>query len=146
MTRWWWVRHGPTHQKAFTGWRDVPVDLSDTGKIERLRAALPEGATVVSSDLIRAIETANAIAPDGARLPHEPALREINFGIWDGMHFRDIAKRDPDLSRAFGKHPERLPPPMAKAGTPSRRAAPVSLTGSTRINPSPILSLWHILA
>lgn len=111
MTRWWWVRHGPTHQKAFTGWRDVPADLSDTGKIERLRAALPEGATVVSSDLIRAIETANAIAPDGARLPHEPALREINFGIWDGMHFRDIAKRDPDLSRAFWETPGEIAAP-----------------------------------
>ena len=27
--RLWWVRHGPTHEKAFCGWRDVPADLSD---------------------------------------------------------------------------------------------------------------------
>ncbi|MDX5383564.1 MAG: histidine phosphatase family protein, partial [Rhodobacterales bacterium] len=29
MTRFFWLRHGPTHQKVFTGWRDVPADLSD---------------------------------------------------------------------------------------------------------------------
>ena len=24
--RLWWVRHGPTHEKAFCGWRAVPAD------------------------------------------------------------------------------------------------------------------------
>ena len=33
--RLWWVRHGPTHEKAMTGWRDVPADLSDTAAIAR---------------------------------------------------------------------------------------------------------------
>ena len=36
MTTWHWVRHGPTHQKSFVGWRDVPADLSDHAQIERL--------------------------------------------------------------------------------------------------------------
>ncbi|PHR02026.1 MAG: histidine phosphatase family protein, partial [Sulfitobacter sp.] len=38
MTIWHWVRHGPTHEKAFVGWRDVPADLSDTAQIARLNA------------------------------------------------------------------------------------------------------------
>ena len=105
MTRWWWVRHGPTHQKAFTGWRDVPADLSDQAKIERLRQALPDGAVTVSSDLIRAVATADAIAPEGLRLPHATDLREFDFGVWDGMHFSDVAARDPDLSRRFWEQP-----------------------------------------
>ena len=38
MTTFWWVRHGPTHQTAFTGWRDVPADLSDAAALEAFLA------------------------------------------------------------------------------------------------------------
>ena len=100
-----WIRHGPTHQTAFTGWRDVPADLSDAGALERLRAALPRAARVVSSDLIRAVATADAIAQGRARLPDEQDLREFDFGAWDGLHFEAVAARDPDLSRAFWERP-----------------------------------------
>ena len=47
VTRFWWVRHGPTHEKAFVGWRDVPADLSDHAAIARLDAHLPQGAVLV---------------------------------------------------------------------------------------------------
>ena len=33
MTVWHWVRHAPTHETAFVGWRDVPADLSDRARI-----------------------------------------------------------------------------------------------------------------
>ncbi|MEO0677999.1 MAG: histidine phosphatase family protein, partial [Pseudomonadota bacterium] len=46
MTTFWWVRHGPTHEKAFTGWRDVPADLSDTAALQRLSAFLPSDAPI----------------------------------------------------------------------------------------------------
>ncbi|KIN74838.1 histidine phosphatase family protein [Sulfitobacter guttiformis] len=106
MTTWHWVRHGPTHEKSFVGWRDVPADLSDTALIARVRDHLPKEALVVSSDLIRSIATADALAlPDHTRLPHEADLREINFGIWDGMHFDAVAARDPRLSREFWEKP-----------------------------------------
>ena len=58
MTTLWLVRHGPTHAKAMIGWTDLPADLSDAGAIARLRAALPD-APIVSSDLIRAVTTAD---------------------------------------------------------------------------------------
>jgi alpha-ribazole phosphatase len=106
MTTWHWVRHGPTHEKSFVGWRDVPADLSDTALIERVREHLPDDAVVVSSDLIRSVATADALrAPRHTRLPHEPDLREIHFGVWDGMHFDAVAARDPVLSRAFWEKP-----------------------------------------
>lgn len=111
MTRWWWVRHGPTHQKAFTGWRDVPADLSDTDQIARLEAHLPRNAVVISSDLIRAVETASAIQGPRERLPHSPNLREFNFGVWDGLKFDEVAARDPELSRAFWEKPGDLAAP-----------------------------------
>jgi broad specificity phosphatase PhoE len=106
MTIWHWVRHGPTHQKNFVGWRDVPADLSDTARIERLRAHLPATAFVVSSDLIRATATADMVQGDGhTRLRHHRDLREFDFGDWDGMHFSDVSARDPDLSRAYWEKP-----------------------------------------
>ena len=61
MTTWHWIRHGPTHQKNFTGWRDVPADLSDTAAVARLSAHLPGTALVISSDLTRSVTTASAL-------------------------------------------------------------------------------------
>ena len=78
-TRWWWVRHGPTHEKAFVGWRDVPADLSDHAQLKRLSDFLPADALVVSSDLIRASDTASAIQGARTELPHEHNFREMNF-------------------------------------------------------------------
>ena len=111
MTRLWWVRHGPTHEKAFVGWRDVPADLSDQALIDRVAAYLPADALVVSSDLIRASATADAIGKTRERLPDDPALREFDFGAWDGLHFDQVAKQDPDLSRNFWENPGDLAPP-----------------------------------
>lgn len=112
MTTWHWVRHGPTHAKTFVGWRDVPADLSDLGQIARLKAHLPDDAVVVSSDLSRATATADAVSDVGhRRLPHDPHLREIHFGHWDGMHFDAIADRDPSLSRLFWENPGEIAAP-----------------------------------
>lgn len=106
MTIWHWVRHGPTHEKTFVGWRDVPADLSDTAQIARLDAHLPQEALMISSDLIRCVATADVLThPTRARLPHDPDLRELDFGVWDGMHFTDVAARDPVLSRSYWENP-----------------------------------------
>lgn len=111
VTRWWWVRHGPTHEKTMVGWRDVPADLSDDNRIARLHAFLPEPAVVVSSDLIRAAATADRLEATRVRLPHERDLREFNFGAWDGLGFSDIMDREPELSRRFWETPGDVAPP-----------------------------------
>lgn len=106
MTRFFWVRHGPTHQKNFVGWRDVPADLSDKAQLKRLSDYLPQEAMLISSDLIRCVATADAIAlPARTRLPHDPELREFNFGDWDGKHFSEVSKTHPALSRAYWETP-----------------------------------------
>ncbi len=111
MARWWWVRHGPTHARALTGWRDIPADLSDTAALARLNAALPENALLLSSDLLRARETADALAGRRLRLPDAPALREMDFGRWDGLSAAEVMARDPSLSRAFWESPGDAAPP-----------------------------------
>ncbi len=121
MTTWHWVRHGPTHQKAFCGWRDVPADLSDRAAIARLNAALPATALLVSSDLIRASATADCLSRDclsldgrsggRQRLPDDPGLREFNFGSWEGLDFTAVSQCCPDLSRAYWEDPGDAAPP-----------------------------------
>lgn len=106
MTVWHWVRHGPTHEKTFVGWRDVPADLSDTAQITRLSNYLPQNALLISSDLSRCVATADVLTDFGRkRLPHDDQLREFNFGVWDGMGFEEVSARDPDLSRAYWESP-----------------------------------------
>lgn len=116
MTVWHWVRHGPTHAKNFVGWRDVPADLTDEEHLTRLRQTLPGRAILLSSDLDRARKTANALqSPDHVRLPDDPHLREIHFGLWDGMHFSDVALRDPTLSREFWERPGSISSPSGES-------------------------------
>lgn len=111
MTRVFWLRHGPTHQRAFTGWRDVPADLSDTARLDQVAALLPADAAVVSSDLIRARDTADALARGRRRLADDPDLREFHFGDWDGLEFAEVAARDPVLSRRYWETPGDVAPP-----------------------------------
>ena len=115
MTTFWWVRHGPTHEKNFVGWRDVPADLSDQAQIQRLDAYLPKDAIIISSDLKRCIATADAIQGERHRLPHDPLLREFNFGDWDGLHFSEVAERWPELSRAYWESPGDTSPPNGES-------------------------------
>jgi alpha-ribazole phosphatase len=111
MTVWHWVRHGPTHEKAFVGWRDVPADLSDRAQIARLDAHLPKPALLVSSDLIRSVATADVLGPGRSRLPHDARIREFNFGEWDGQRFDEITATHPELSRRYWEDPGDVAPP-----------------------------------
>ncbi len=111
MQDWYWVRHGPTHARSMIGWTDLPADLSDVDQIARVQAHLPPDAPVVSSDLVRAVDTAQALA--GAR-SHEtisPALREIHFGAWEGRTQAEIEAEDRDRIFSFWDQPGDIAPP-----------------------------------
>lgn len=111
MTRLFLVRHGPTHAKTMVGWSDLPADLSDTAQLSRLADYLPAGATVVSSDLSRAADTASAIQRDRIRLPHHRDLREIHFGAWELRSWAEIDAEDPEHIRAYWETPGDVRPP-----------------------------------
>ena len=115
MTSWWWVRHGPTHAKAFTGVTDLPADLSDTAALQRLEHHLPDDSLVVSSDLIRAMTTADAIQADRPRLPNNTEIREMNFGEWEARTFAEVNASHPELSRKFWTEPGDIAPPNGES-------------------------------
>jgi broad specificity phosphatase PhoE len=109
MSRFFWVRHGPTHAKSMVGWSDLPADLSDTAALDRLDGFLPRDALVISSDLSRAVTTADAILRGRSRLPHDRDLREMHFGAWELKRFDEI--EDQDHIRAFWDQPGDVRPP-----------------------------------
>ena len=114
-TRFWWVRHGPTHSKAAIGWTDLAADLSDTKALKRLSDYLPPSAELVSSDLVRASATADAVQAGRTRQPDNAALREMNFGDWDGRSFHEIEENYPETSRQFWEAPGKIAPPNGES-------------------------------
>lgn len=142
MTVWHWVRHGPTHEKNFVGWRDVPADLSDRDQIARLSAHLPDNALMISSDLVRCTATADALSgPTRTRLPHDPQLREFNFGVWDGMGFEAVSARDPELSRAYWEKPGDVTAPQGESWNDAANRAGPAVDALTAAHPE-----RHIIA
>jgi len=105
------VRHGETawnREEVFRGRADVP--LNETGRIQaravsRSLADEPVDA-VYSSPLVRAIETAEAIAaPHGlAVAPHEE-LTDFDCGDWQGHTLDEVRTGYPDLFRAWADRP-----------------------------------------
>jgi len=107
----YFVRHGETTwnaQMKIQGHSDV--SLSDRGrgqaKLLAQRLANEKIHCFYSSDLVRASETAKIVAQ-----PHEmdvlttPALRELNFGIWEGLTVKEIEETYPGQIRSWWTNP-----------------------------------------
>lgn len=141
---WFWVRHGPTHAKAMIGWTDLPADLSDTAKLARLEATLPKDALVVSSDLVRAVATADAVQGARTRLPHMEALREMHFGAWEGLTHSEAEALDRDRIFAFWDQPGDVAPPEGEAWNALRaRVDGAVATLDAALPPGPIIAVAH---
>lgn len=145
MTTWHWVRHGPTHEKAFVGWRDVAADLSDYAQLARLDGLLPREAVLISSDLTRARQTADVLAEGRVRLGDHPDLREFHFGEWDGHQAADVARSHPELSRAYWETPGDVTPPGGESwNTAAARVARVVDALTAAHGDAHIVAVAHI--
>jgi broad specificity phosphatase PhoE len=99
------VRHAETVWNAEERWQgQTDVALSDRGRrevalvAERMKAERFD--RVVSSDLVRARETAAGIAPN-ASIEVDSTLREMHLGAWCGLLHGEVAARFPDELRAL---------------------------------------------
>jgi probable phosphoglycerate mutase len=111
------IRHGETAWNVDTrlqGQLDIP--LNDTGRWQaaRLAGALAdEGlAAVYSSDLVRALQTARALAdPLGLPVRTECGLRERAFGAFEGLTYAEVDRDWPaDALRWRRREPGWGPP------------------------------------
>ncbi|GAB4123338.1 MAG: histidine phosphatase family protein [Rubrivivax sp.] len=90
-----WLRHGETALNAARVMQPADTPLSARGlaqaraAAERLAALRP--AAIVSSDLPRALQTAEALAAlTGLPVHTEPLLQERNFGAWRGRPWDEL--------------------------------------------------------
>ncbi|HEY4066476.1 MAG TPA: histidine phosphatase family protein [Burkholderiaceae bacterium] len=103
------IRHGETAWNVLgriQGQLDEP--LNDTGRwqAQRLAGAVADDgiAAIYSSDLLRALETAQAVARGGDRpVTTDIGLRERAFGVFQGLTFDEIRARWPDQAERWRK-------------------------------------------
>jgi probable phosphoglycerate mutase len=94
------IRHGETDLNASRVFQRPDTPLSERGRrqAERLATRLaPVGiASILTSDLARAVETAEAVAATtGARIVVDPLLRERDFGDLRGRPYDTLGTLDP---------------------------------------------------
>ena len=106
MRRVWLVRHGASTASPglAIGVSDPP--LSEVGRAQAHSAADALAARplvrVFSSDLRRALETARIIAARHRLLVESsPALREIDFGTWEGRDLSELWLEDSAAARSW---------------------------------------------
>ncbi|MBN1967008.1 MAG: histidine phosphatase family protein, partial [Anaerolineae bacterium] len=118
-TRVYGIRHGETAWNASGRWQGhAAVPLSDTG-LEQARILArylaqngPRFAALYSSDLLRAMQTAQAIA-GALDLPVCPdtRLREVDTGEWQGMTRTEVEAWDAERYAAFQANWHEVPIP-----------------------------------
>ncbi|MEQ8440618.1 MAG: histidine phosphatase family protein [Alphaproteobacteria bacterium] len=116
VTRWWWVRHAlvTANEGRIYGRSDLPCETDDTEMFEGLAEILPSDAVLVTSDLMRTHQTADAIKAAGLEMAPRieiPDLAEQSFGDWQGQHFADIQKEMPVKLHDFWMCPAHYRPP-----------------------------------
>ena len=101
------IRHGETDwnvERRIQGQLDVPLNTTGRWQVGRLALAVAdEGlAAVYASDLLRAFETAQAVARgSGQAIVTDVGLRERGFGAFEGLSYAEISQRWPEQSQRW---------------------------------------------
>src|SRR3989338_1852833 len=121
ITRLVLIRHGITEwnkRGRYCGYKDVSLSSQGSAQAKRLHKTLNafEFDRIYSSDRKRALQTSRIIF-NRARITVAGALREINFGVFEGLTHKEIMKSHKDVYKKWLKDPfkNRIPgaEPMA---------------------------------
>jgi probable phosphoglycerate mutase len=123
---------------------DIP--LNKTGRAQARLASIRLVAVcataLYSSDLLRAYETAQIIGQaTGLQVVQKPGLREINFGVWQGLSSPQIRERGPDVYAARRANPYDVAPAGAETWRHFYDRA-YELCTTSWLQPRHIASLW----
>lgn len=103
MTKLYLIRHGETDfniEKRFQGQSDVPLNAAGHAQAAVVAEALAtmHFDRIYSSDLVRAMETARAIAGyHSLPVTPDPRWRECSTGEWTGMTVDEVNQRWPGV-------------------------------------------------
>lgn len=110
------VRHGDVLRaagKSYIGQIEAPLSGEGIQQARALHEWLQpvQFSRVLSSDLARALHTAEIIAGPSVPIEKLAALREIDLGAWEGLTFQQIEQRYPEAYAARGRDLENWSPP-----------------------------------
>lgn len=104
------IRHGSTNynlKKKYCGFTDI--GLNKIGKLQarKLKTKLKRFKIdmVFTSDLKRSFQTARIIFGQSFKITKNKNLREINFGRWEGLDFKQITKVYASIYKRWLKNP-----------------------------------------
>jgi alpha-ribazole phosphatase len=108
------IRHGetdPNKECRYLGHSNPKLNQKGIIQAQKVFDLLREEDIdfILSSDLLRAVETSNIIA-GVSNIPviTTPALREMNFGDWDSLTFDEIQTRYPVQINQWLEHPDKF--------------------------------------
>lgn len=113
MTDCWLLRHGVTEgPEGFRGRLDPPLSAQGWAQLRAAVAELPPFALILSSPQQRCARFAEWLAAEqGATLHLEPALRELDFGEWEGRSAADLMQEQAEALGRFWADPYAYTPP-----------------------------------
>ncbi|MCM8787886.1 MAG: histidine phosphatase family protein [Candidatus Omnitrophica bacterium] len=112
------IRHAQTDynlKKLYCGFSNPPLNDFGIAEANNLAKQLKDFnvAFVYSSTLLRAIQTAKILFPNH-KIKKLADLREINFGIFEGLSYEQISKKYPKLYQDFINEPFNVSIPKAE--------------------------------
>ncbi len=113
------TRHGltPAGDAILGGQLDVPLAPEGRAQAEALARRLSGVRIdrVVSSPMLRALETAQTIAT-GRPVELDERLRELDYGRWEGLTYAEVQARDPELRSRWEHDPAETHSPGGESG------------------------------
>ncbi len=103
------IRHGQTAwnlEKRYCGFVDIGLNEQGINQAKCLSTRLAAFGIqkVYSSDRVRAIQTAQ-IALNDCCLEKNPDLREIHFGVFEGLTYKEIMRKYPEIYIKWVENP-----------------------------------------
>ncbi len=113
------IRHGETEysiERRYCGFTDVPLNQNGRLQSVSLRSKLSEFQIdlIYSSDLKRAYQTAEIVFPE-KDIIQDLDLREVNFGLWEGLTHKEIVARYDKLYSQWLKEITMFPTPQGES-------------------------------
>lgn len=114
------LRHGMTYwnnESRYQGHTDIELNPQGIAQAHAVRERLAgtKLEAIYSSDLSRAFKTAEIIAqPHGLKVSVAPGLKEINFGVWEGLTYTDLLRDYPEQLQVWLERPHDLNVPQGE--------------------------------
>ena len=118
--RYYLLRHGETDYSragCYCGWEDARLTETGLRHHEALVEALADTnlAAIYTSDSYRCTHLAEALARQRQAVVHRlPGLRELNFGVFDGKTYEEVAQEYPEALARWIEEPMYSAPPAGE--------------------------------